>query len=113
MDNSIMVEVAEKFAMCLYALPVVMLGMWLSTKRWLFYPVAVVGFVWMAYVIFGCATEVLANPEVATSVKVMTWSIPPVFFVVLNVGAIASIQGMRRQAVERDTIEKELDVRKV
>ena len=91
MDNSIIVEIAENFAACLLAFPVVMLGMWLATKRWPFYSIAVVGLVWMTYVISGPVSELWVNPEVATSVKVMAWTIPSIFFTVLNVGAIFTI----------------------
>jgi len=99
MDNSVIVEIVENFTMAMLAIPVVLLGMWLATKRWPFYSIAVVGFVWMAYVISGAVGELCANPEVSTSVRVAAWTIPPIFFTVLNVGAIATIQGTRRGRV--------------
>ena len=70
MDNSIIVGIAENFTMVLLALPVLILGVWLSTKNWVFYSIVVAGVAWITFIISGTVCELWINPEVATSVKV-------------------------------------------
>ena len=94
-DNSIIVEMVENFTLAACALPVILLGMWLSTKSWAFYILVLAGSAWMACVVSGPVYNLWLNPEIGTAMKVMAWTIPPIFFVVLNIGTIVSIRGMR------------------
>lgn len=95
MGNDILTDIAVTFAAAMYAFPVIILGMWLSTKSWCFYFLAVAGFAWMAFVISGSVYDIWLNPDVSTSVKIASWSIPPIFFVVLNIGTVVSIRNMK------------------
>lgn len=96
MDNSIIIDVLETFALALYAFPAIILGTWLATKSWTLYSIAIAGFAWIAFVISGPVYELWLNPEIGMALKVVAWTIPPIFFIVLNVGAIASVQAIRR-----------------
>ena len=108
MDNSIITSFIEVVVACLLAFPLIMLGMWLSSKRWFFYPIVVVGFAWMTWIIFGLVGELCMRPGVTVFVEVTAWTIPPIFFVVLNVGAVCAIQGARRLSTEKSIVGKVL-----
>ena len=95
MTDSILAEMANTFILAAYALPVLCLGMWLSTKSWAFYFLVLVGSAWMAFVVSGPVYNLWVNPEIGTTVKIMAWTIPPIFFVVLNIGVIVNIKVMR------------------
>lgn len=96
MDNSILVGMVETFALALCALPVVFLGMWLSTKNWAFYTLVLGGYAWIAYVVSMPIYDLWVNPEIGTLVKIVAWSLPPALFIVLNVGTFASIKSLKR-----------------
>ena len=95
-DNSIIVEIVGNFTLALPALPVILLGMWLSTKNWSFYSIVVMGIAWIVFVVSGMVYNLCTTPEVATCVKIIAWTIPSVFFIVLNIGSIFTVQSMRR-----------------
>ena len=103
MDNSIVVEAFETLARALCAFPVVILGMWLSTKSWYFYSLVVAGFAWMAFVILGPVYDLWINPEVAMSVKVMAWFTLPIFFTVLNIGTVVFVKTAREEQGARNS----------
>ena len=107
MSDDFIVEVVSNLSVCMVALPVVILGIWLSTKRWLFYPIAVVGFIWMTYVVSGLVSELWVTSGVSTFIKITAWTIPPIFFVGQNIGAMFFIQSMRRQATVKCVVVEE------
>lgn len=85
------------FTTAMWVLPVIFLGMWLCTRSWAFYLIVLMGIAWMAFVVSGPVQDLWLNPGIATHIKVMSWTIPPIFFIVLNIGTIFFIQNMRVQ----------------
>lgn len=94
-----LLEIAKTLSWCLLAIPVMALGMWLSTKNWLFYSIVVAATAWIAIVISQPVHGIWMNPEITTTVKIMAWSLLPIFFVVLNIGAIFQIKAIRRRGL--------------
>ena len=94
-EYGLLVGTVESFITALYSFPLIILGMWLSTKSWCFYFLVAIGFAWVAFVISGMVYEIWLNPEVSTTIKVMSWSILPIFFTVANTGAILTIRNAR------------------
>jgi len=97
MDNSIIAGMVTNFAIAIWALPILLLGLWLSIKSWAWYPLVVIGLAWMTLIISGGVYSIVADPDIATLLKVMLWSIPPIFFIGVNLGLFMSIQAIREQ----------------
>ena len=79
----------EAFVRCLYALPVLLLGAWLSHKNRGFFLVSILGIAWAVLQVFNFASEQSLLLE-SVVVKIMsTYVLATILFIVLTLGTAA------------------------
>lgn len=86
MDDSLIVTWAETISLCIPALVVSIFGTWASTKNWGFYGINILAFGWMGWVV--------GNLGVGDT-RWMAWIIAVIFVLVLHIGTVVAIQGLR------------------
>jgi hypothetical protein len=63
-------------------------GVLFLKKGWPFFPLLEIGLLAFTFIIFGVAGQLISLPNIPAYIALATWSIPFIFLIVANVGAI-------------------------
>lgn len=97
MGTGSVVTILTNIVLCVCALPIILVGMWLSVRSWRYYLVILIGLAWVTYIISNQIYSTIQVLNAGRTLTIILWLAPVAFFTCLNVGAIQGIKAMREK----------------